>query len=185
MKNDAGQLTEKDLMSGIRSGNGKTLQIVFKMYHSLLCATAFRMVQDREVAKDIVQEVFIRFWNRHASLPEELDLKAYLYKSTINGALNHLKQINKNQMDNLDGTDEIAGSQSTEDSLYFNDLQTAINYTIDTLPPVCRSVFMLSRFDYMSNVQIASHLEISLKSVEKHMTKALKSLRSVLGKQNK
>ncbi len=138
------------------------------------------MVQDREVAKDIVQEVFIRFWNRRDSLPPDLVLKAYLYRSTINAALNHLKKTNKIEQTSLADDEEIAGPEIAENALYLSDLQTTIDATIDRLPPVCRTVFMLSRFDEMTNSQIAGHLQISLKAVEKHLTKALKLLRSAL-----
>jgi RNA polymerase sigma-70 factor (ECF subfamily) len=175
-----GQFNEDDLIAAIRKGDGKALQVIFKLYHSRLCATAFRMVQDREVAKDIVQEVFIRFWEKHTALPGELDVKSYLYRSTINGALNHLKKTKQIRQDSLEGIKEIPEPHLAESNLYVHDLQTSLTHCVERLPPVCRTVFMLSRFDDMSNGQIAGHLQISLKSVEKHMTKALKYLRSAL-----
>jgi RNA polymerase sigma-70 factor (ECF subfamily) len=184
MKKYAGQLTDKELLSEIRRGDDNTLKIIFQMYHSPLCSTVFRMVQDREVAKDIVQEVFIRFWHKHNSLPQELDLKAYLYKSAINGALNYLKKTKRIQQDSLEGIEEIEEPQQIESSMQLDDLQQSLNYTIEGLPPVCKTVFMLSRFDEMPNRQIADYLQISLKSVEKHITKALKTLRSTLGRQH-
>jgi RNA polymerase sigma-70 factor (ECF subfamily) len=171
-------------MSGIRNGDSNVLQVVFKVYHSLLCSTVFRIVQDREIAKDIVQDVFIRFWNKHESLPQDLNLKAYLRRAAINGALNHLRKIKRIPQGSLEDWEIIAEPQQIENILYTNDLEMAINITIDKLPSVCRTVFMLSRFDEMSNSEIASQLEISLKSVEKHITKALKSLRSAMDRQS-
>jgi RNA polymerase sigma-70 factor (ECF subfamily) len=145
-----------------------------------LCSTVFRIVQDREVAKDVVQEVFIRFWNKHQSLPPDLEIKAYLHRAAINGALNHLKKTKRILQDSLESTEDIAEPQQTESILYTNDLKMELTRTIDRLPPICRTVFLLSRFDEMPNNQIAKQLEISLKSVEKHITKALKSLRAAL-----
>jgi RNA polymerase sigma-70 factor (ECF subfamily) len=184
MKHYSGHLTDHELMSGIRNGDGNVIQVVFRMYHALLCSTVFRIVQDREIAKDIVQDVFIRFWNKHESLPPDLELKAYLRRSAINGALNHLREIKRIPQGSLEDSEIIAEPQQIEHIFYANDLETAINLTIDRLPPVCRTVFMLSRFDEMSNSEIAGQLEISIKSVEKHITKALKSLRSAMAKQN-
>jgi RNA polymerase sigma-70 factor (ECF subfamily) len=185
MNTSNGQFNEKNLTSAIREGDGKAFQLIFRIYHTKLCATAFRLVQDREVAKDIVQEVFIRFWEKHTALPQDLDVKSYLYRSTINGALNYLKKIKQIRQDSLEGTEEVSEPHPAESNLYVHDLQASLTYGIDKLPPVCRTVFMLSRFDEMSNGQIAGHLHISLKAVEKHMTKALKYLRAVLRKQHK
>ena len=183
MKNYSGHLTDHELMSGIRNGDGNVLHVVFKMYHSLLCSTVFRIVQDREIAKDIVQDVFIRFWDKHESLPQDLELKAYLRRAAINGALNHLRKIKRIPQGSLEESEKLAEPQQIENILYANDLEMALSHTIDRLPPVCRTVFMLSRFDEMSNSEIAGQLEISIKSVEKHITKALKSLRSIMERQ--
>jgi RNA polymerase sigma-70 factor, ECF subfamily len=153
--------------------------MIFKKYHLLLCNSSFRIVQDKDVAKDVVQEVFIHFW-KIRSQTIIINLKLYLQKSAINGSLNYLKRHHKIQFTEIEDAPEIADINASNEMSDVHDLEAAISKTIASLPPACRIVFCLSRFDDLGNAAIAEQLQISVKAVEKQITKALKRLRENL-----
>lgn len=172
-------LSDKHLLAVFQSDASYALQLIFKKYHSSLCQTSFRIVQDRDVAKDVVQEVFIKFWNNRTG-PEVSNLKAYLQKSVINSSINHLEKHRKFKKAEMEDASEIADSINADGLINVSELQEAINQGIESLSPACRVAFCLSRYEELTNAEIAEHLLVSVKAVEKQITKALKSLRIAL-----
>ena len=128
-----------------------------------MCATAYRIVQDRDAARDVVQEVFIRLWHGRAALQISRSLKAYLHRAAVYGALHHLEKTQRIKRVPLQSVAALAAA-------------------VDALPPMCRTVFVLSRHDELSNTQIADCLGVSVKAVEKHLTKALGRLREAVAR---
>ena len=137
------------------------------------------MVRSSAIAEDIVQDVFVKVWRNRAQLDQQQSIKSYLYRAAINTALNYLEKTKPNT--SLDDTFEHAGSANdTDNMLAYQETEQRIQAAIDTLPPKCKVVFMLSRFEDQSYAEIAQALDISVKAVEKHMGKALKILREQL-----
>ncbi|MDQ3534409.1 MAG: RNA polymerase sigma-70 factor, partial [Bacteroidota bacterium] len=156
-----------------KTDKSQAIQLIFKKYYNQLCNSSYRIVQDEEIAKDIVQEVFIRFWENHS--PSTINnLQAYLKKSVINSSLNYLQKHQKVKFAILDNALEIADTNYTDSISQVNDLEIAISQAVSQLPPACRVTFCLSRYEELSNSEIAAELGISIKAVEKHITKALK-----------
>jgi len=142
---------------------------------------AMNIVNDRDVAKDIVQEVFLKLWKNQQSLAFGEQIKSYLYKATKNTALNHLEKNKKMQL----WTDDMESMNSTEDHLYEDSgqkeaLRQRVSQAIDQLPPKCKAIYMLCKHEGMKYAEVAEHLEVSLKTVENQMGIALKRLRSDL-----
>lgn len=169
-------------------GEEKTFHTIFIAYFESLTVFAKAYVVDIEIAKDIVQEAFYNLWEKRSSLPENSDLKSYLYQATRNNCLNYLKRLKvqeKYEKRILDNYNDLllnheALSQLNVDALSFNELLEALNKAISNLPPKCREVFELSRVDGMKNREIAEQLNISVKAVEGHISKALKQLKDQL-----
>ncbi len=158
------------------------MERIFARYHPSLCASAYRIVQDRDAARDVVQEVFIRLWHGRATLQITRSLGAYLHRSAVNGALHHLERTQRMKRVPLQSAEELADAGGNGAGLEARDLQAALAAAVDALPPVCRTVFMLSRHDELSNAEIADCLGVSVKAVEKHLTKALGRLREAVAR---
>ena len=137
------------------------------------------MLHDATFAEDIVQEVFLKVWEKRENLQMDEAIQAYLYRSCYNAALNFLKQQKKStDIDSLEVP--VAGGEMAGKNLELLETEAEILKAIDSLPPKTKVVFTLSRFEELSYKEIAERLDISLKSVEKHMGIALQRLRENL-----
>lgn len=167
--------SDEHLLKRLKENDAGAFRIVFEKYHNFLCNSSFRILQNQEDAKDVVQAVFIHLWDKRKKLKID-NLKPYLHRSTINKSLNHLEKISKHRSVLLENAQHVRAIGITDTS----ELESSISKAILLLPPTCRLVFTLSRFDELKNAEIASHLMISIKAVEKHITKAIKMLRENL-----
>jgi RNA polymerase sigma-70 factor, ECF subfamily len=152
-------------------------EIIFKSRFSSLCNLAFTVVKNADVAKDVVQQVFMKLWHKREDLNIQGTIEAYLYRMVINTALNHIekeKKYTRLETTNLKYTDL---AETLENTSSVEDREHKVRKAIKDLPPQCQTVFSLSRFEDLSNKEIAGHLGISVKAVEKHITIALKTLR--------
>ena len=154
------------------------IEFLFKQHYKKLYRVAYQVVNDEAAADDIVQEVFIHIWNKKDELTISTTIEGYLVKSTVNRALNYLeknKRVLKVEFSNQIEYDQAFG---LEDSLEIDNemFQKLINKSLDELPPKCKAIFVLSRFENMKNKEIAEHLDISIKTVENQMTIALSKL---------
>lgn len=172
---------EKALLQQLREGSENALRALFDRYYKYLLVTAFRFIPDDERCKDLVQEVFYELWKRRASLELHTSLKSYLSRSVVNKALNEIKSRKRFQWEEDDKYAEVdSGETDVHDKMEHAGLEAAIHAAIDALPEKCRIVFMLSRFENMSHKEIAEQLNISVKTIENQITKALRILREVV-----
>ncbi len=161
--------------------NSKQFEKIFREHFHRLAMNAYTIVHDAEIAKDIVQHVMLKFWEKKDDIVIQTSLTSYLKKAVINTALNYFEKNKK--MVYLNAYEEyntVSEYLHAADKLEKKELKLLIRREIDKLPPKCKAVFSLSRFQGMSNREIAEHLNISLKAVEKHITKALKVLKTTL-----
>jgi RNA polymerase sigma-70 factor, ECF subfamily len=139
------------------------------------------MINDADTAKDIVQNVFLRFWNMKDTVIINTTIDGYLYKAVINETLNYLDSKKRITVSIDDSeTQHILTGQTIEEEIHYNELQEKVNTLLNQLPPKCRRVFMLSRFENMTYKEIASFLEISENTVDNHIKKALDVFRKAL-----
>lgn len=142
---------------------------------------AARFMDTRADAEEIVQDVFVKFWEKCSSLSPDSSIKSYLYRSVHNSCLNAIKHEKVK-----DGYKQHVIQfleSSYQDDVEFNDpdvIRNRIHGEIDKLPPRCSEIFKLSRFEGLKYQEIADHLGISVKTVEVQMGKALKVLRESL-----
>lgn len=156
---------------------------LFRTHFERLCSFARQYVSDLDTAQDICQKVFIRLWEKREEMDTGRSIASYLFTSVRNRCLNHIRDHKKYRSHLLDvecGEFEI-GTAITEDHFAVEELQQRIDAALATLPPKCRQVFEMSRYDQKKYREIADELDISQKTVEAHMSKAIKSLRDHLG----
>jgi RNA polymerase sigma-70 factor, ECF subfamily len=172
---------ETQFVFALREGNEGVFESVFKDYYGRLCNYAHSFVEDTNEAEEMVQNTFLSLWENRDSIDIHTSLKAYLYRAVQNNCLNTLKHekvrqsYGKYQQHHADSSIDNVSQQ-----LISKELQQQIKEAIDTMPPQCRKVFELSRFENLTYAEIATQLDISIKTVDKHMVKALKLLREHL-----
>lgn len=171
----------KDWLAQIQQGNRTALKAVFDQQYEQVCKVIFRFVQDPGLSEDLAQEVFVRFWQKRESIQVDSNLAAYLKRMAVNEALGYMRKKSRYQADELPL--HLPGKQAAaaDESLETHELSENIQRAIQSLPPRCRTIFQLSRFEELSYREIAEKLDISIKTVENQMGKALKILRQELG----
>ena len=162
----------------------KVFEKLYFEYYTYLCQSIYRFIRDEEITRDIVQDVFLKYWKKIHELRINESPKAYLKRACINEALNYIKEKDRRKNRENIYSEEIAqtkNNSSQPDSIYIADETSEnINKAIDQLPPACRTTFLLSRHEQKSYKEIASLLSISVNTVEKHIGKALKILRMIV-----
>lgn len=153
---------------------------LFRVYFVPLSNFAKSYVNDLEAAKGITQEVFVNIWEKRATIDPNKPLKSYLFSSVKNRCLNYIRDHKKFSSQLLDT--EIANFETPfeQDGIEISELQEKIDKAIHNLPEKLKRVFLLSRFEELKYREIAEKLDISQKTVEAQMSKALKILREEL-----
>ena len=172
---------ENHLLERLRTGDEAALRVIFDRYFRYLSATAFHFLRDPDKAKDMAQDVFYELWKRRAEIEINSSLKSYLRRAAVNRSLNFLKSQRLDFSEPETGQKAAASPEpSAQHQLEVENLEQAFDRALDKLPPACRTIFVLSRIDQLSHREIAEKLEISPKTIENQMTKALKTLREAL-----
>lgn len=163
------------------AGDEHALKYFFDTYYDDLCNFANTYLHDETLSEDIVQEIFIHFWENRASLQLISSVKAYLYTASKNRSLNQLRN-QKNQHRIIDELADKADSTTLDSNRYLEaaELRQLIQKAIESLPPQCRRVYELSRDAALSHQEIASQLGISMKTVENQITIAIRKIREFL-----
>ncbi|KAF2516736.1 RNA polymerase sigma factor [Flavobacterium foetidum] len=165
------------LIEALRNGDEGAYTYLIDTYHHKLCVYANSLVKNVYSAEDIVQNVFIKVWEQRARLKTEHALKSFLYKLVYNEFIDLYR---KNQsLFSLEKSyhDALNGIVQEDDSESFQRILNAVNKEIQNLPPKCKEVFILSKKEGLTNIEIAEHLEVSIKTVEAQITKAFSLLR--------
>ncbi len=153
---------------------------LFKSHFVHLCNFANQYVNETDNSKDIVQKVFIRLWESRDKINPAKPIQSYLFTAVKNRCLNHIRDQKKyrSRVLDLEISDLDVSFETEDDSI--SELRLKINEALDELPEKCRIVFEMSRFRNMKYKDIALELDVSVKTVEAHMSKALKTLRAQL-----
>jgi RNA polymerase sigma-70 factor (ECF subfamily) len=170
-------LKENLLLERLKADDQSALKILFDLYFKTLTHISFRLCRDTQVAEDVAQDVFISFWKKRNDITIEKAILPYLKRMTINKSLAHIrKEQRRNQLDDNLPSDDLYHTD-VEESVLTQELQEQVAIAIEDLPTQCSHIFKLSRMEGMSYAEIASTLDISKKTVENQMGKALKKLR--------
>jgi len=176
MKNYLLQMADEELQKLIFQENHDAFAIIFDRYWKKLYTYAFKIYKDEEICEDIVQEIFISLW-KNSGNTVILNLEAYLFRAVKYKIANHIRSL-KFDREHIDVLETIPEPNHTMDNIEYIEFEKNIMDQISQLTPKCREVFLLSRMDHFSNAEIAEKLRLSIHTVEKHISNALKQLRS-------
>lgn len=170
-----------DILTQLRNGDKRALQVLFEQYYKGVCQVISRFIRDSALVEDLAQEVFIRFWEKREQIVINTSVQAYLRRMAVNEALGWLRRHQKFTEEEFSPDMAYGGhDDSAEEQFVQAELHQSVTSAINTLPPKCRTVFQLSRFEELTYQEIADQMGISIKTVENQMGKALKLLRERL-----
>ena len=171
------------LIESLKSGESKAYTFLVDTYHHKLCIYANSLINDQKAAEDIVQNVFIRTWKKRNRLKSDFEIRSFLYRSVYNEFIDEYRKqklvvpLEKKYIDALTTMVENEDEHALEAKIKL------VKKSIHNLPPKCREIFMLSKHDGLTNLEIAEYKQVSIKSVEAHITKAFSILRQSIGEE--
>lgn len=166
------------IIDAIQEGSYAAFEKVFNAYYAPLSRFAMGYIGDQDQSEEIVQQVFFHYWEKHTELQINSSIKAYLYQAVRNHCLNALKHEQvKNRTEQIMLRDEEPSEENILEGL---ELEERIDLTISEMPTERQRIFRMSRFEELKYREIAEQLNISIKTVENQMGKALKYMREQL-----
>ncbi|GHB77703.1 RNA polymerase sigma-70 factor [Persicitalea jodogahamensis] len=159
----------------------KGCELLFRLYYRAMCTHAVRFVYSKEIAEDLVSEIFFKFWEKNTYLAVTTSYRAYLFQSVRNRAYNYLSN-DLRKSDSLSAAQSIESqtADSPEQIMQLEELHQSIDKLIASLPPQCRKIFLMNRFEGRKSREIANELHLSVRTVETHIFKALGILKNGL-----
>jgi RNA polymerase sigma-70 factor (family 1) len=175
---DYSELTDVALLALLKQGRERAFDCLYIRYRAKLIAAAYNRVQSRDVAEELVQEVFADLWHKRTSLVITRTFSAYLFTAVKYEVLDHIRSLKvKNSYLEQLARFEDRVTDITREQLDAEELDYHLNKSINALPDKCREVFKLSRFENYSVQEIADKLNISPDTAKYHISHALKELR--------
>lgn len=172
---------EERLIESLKQGEEKAFVYILENYNKPLFAYALTLTNDESMAQDILQNVFLKIWEQRERIIFKRSILNYLFKSVYNEFINHYKK-NKSflllEQKYYNSLDKVV---LEKDNTFFENAIEYVTLEIKNLPPKCKEVFLLSKKEGLTNIEIAEYLNTSIKSVEAHMTKAYNLLRERVG----
>jgi len=173
--NEAKPIADKLILEHLKNSNQGVFEMVFKYYYSGLVVYADQIIKNTPVSEDIVQSVFMKLWETRQSL-EIRSFRSYFIQCVKNSSIDHLRNQEVKNRYSQQGID-YTQVEMQEDLWTKTELDELIQKAIDKLPPRCREIFLLSRIENLKIAEIAEKLNLSGRTVETQISKALKILR--------
>jgi RNA polymerase sigma-70 factor (family 1) len=172
------QLSEQEIVGAIKQGNERIFEETFRKYYQSLCNYANSILKEMDESEEIVQNLFLSIWEKRSDLEITISLKSYLYRAVHNHCLNRIKHLKiREEYQQYATSFYDASYESVSQTIMKNELEQKIEEAIKKLPEQCRLIFRMSRFEELKYNEIAEQLELSPKTVENQIGKALKFLR--------
>jgi RNA polymerase sigma-70 factor (ECF subfamily) len=172
---------DKKIIKKFKEGDAEAFDVVYHQFSKKMFHFALGLVKDRDIAKDLVQEVFVSLWEKRDRVDLDLNFDNYIFTITYNSIRKYFrkKSIETKVIDHLaKNSPEII--ESVDGILIYNELLELASETIENLPPRRKAVYKLSKQEGMKIKEIASKLNISTSTAENHLAKALKYLKEEL-----
>ncbi|MDP4183666.1 MAG: RNA polymerase sigma-70 factor [Bacteroidota bacterium] len=172
---------EPTLFQQIKNGDIMAYELFFRKYYLRLKTLAFRIIQDEDISNDLVQDIFLILWENRTQIDETRSLKSWIFLSLRNNCLNYIRK-QKTEQRYLDYVTFQNKSQElflnnfleeNEKEALKNEMINEVLSIVNTLSPQCKRVFEMSRFQRMKNKEISEMLDISVRTVEKHISNAM------------
>lgn len=168
----------------LKSGDERAYDFLMDNYYKKLCSYACSLIKDKEKAEDIVQNVMVKIWVKRKKINFKTSVQSYLYKSVYNEFLSQFRKDSKViYLENkyLEAIDLVV----EDNDLDVEGLMLIVNNEINKLPSKCKKVFLLNKKEGLTHIEISEYLNISVKTIEGHMTSAFKVLNNKLGNKTK
>ncbi|GGE52502.1 RNA polymerase sigma-70 factor (ECF subfamily) [Pedobacter psychrotolerans] len=171
------------LIHGINLKDRKSFEALYKRHYRKLYMLGYRYLGDQERTEEIVHDVFLRLWNNPLQINIKQSVTSYLSRCIINSALNTIKKEKRmtNHFEAYTADFEEAEEDHDEATL-LEDKLVLLEKAIESLPPQCKKVLMMSKFDKCKQQEIADSLNISIKTVKNHLTNAYEKIRGLIPK---
>lgn len=173
--------SDSTILSALKQGDEKAFAFLIDKFSNSLFGYAFSLANDKAMAKDILQNVFMKVWEKRDRLQIDTSLKSYLFRSTYNEFINQYKKNNSTSLIEQKYHESLHQIAQDHNDERMQVILKEIYAEIDRLSPKCREIFLLSRKDGLTNKEIAQYLDVSVKNVEAQITKAFKVLKKNLG----
>ncbi len=174
---------QERFVEGLKSGDEKVFEELFRTYYVPLCQYCLRYVSDPDMAEEIVQDLFFRIWIKRDEIRINTSMKSYLYMALRNHALNHINHLKiHDRYHQFIKMRSRADLDYQVDVLEEKDMERIMKKAVAMLPEKRREIFELSRFENLKYTEIAQRLNLSVKTVESQMSKALENLRNIINK---
>ena len=173
--------TDEELFDLLSADDEKSFETIYNRYWEQLFGNAFKRIKNAESASEIVQDVFTELWIHRHERKVHSSPAAYLHTAVRYRTLNQIEKDSVRTRYRAEvETTGVVSRNTTEETVFLRELSSRLDKAVSSLPPQCRRVFELSRYEYKNNKEIAEELNISAKTVENHLTKALHVLRLYL-----
>ncbi len=175
------QIPDSDILMAIRQGNERVYEGVFRKHYQALCNYACGILKDMDDAEEVVQSIFLKFWEQRTDIEISVSLKSYLYRAVHNTCLNRIKHLKIQETYRQYVGDYLEETyDSATEILDKVELENRIAEALEKLPEQCRLIFKMSRFEELKYQEIADKLGLSIKTIENQIGKALKIMRMEL-----
>jgi RNA polymerase sigma-70 factor (ECF subfamily) len=170
---------EINLIKAIHAGDENALKTIYRYYYQKLCVYMLNFTTDRNLAEDVVQDTFLKFWDKRASLKLDGSISAYLYRITHNNFIDNYRKAKRWDQE-LENFRLASLSQLIDDDNedLFDQRLVMVQEAIAQLPERCKEIFLMSKEKGLRYQQIADELDISIKTVENQIGKALQLIRT-------
>lgn len=174
-------MDDRELLKRIQAGDNGAYDSVFRSWYPTLARVATALLQDPDAAEEVAQDVMVELWRRRNMIDADISLRAYLLRSIRNRSLNHLRHLKVRRQTEADVEALYHEPTGSDQPIVAKEIGVALQRAMRELPPRCREVFELSRAHGLRYAEIAAALDISQKTVEAQIGKALRILRERLG----
>ncbi|MEN6452655.1 MAG: RNA polymerase sigma-70 factor [Prolixibacteraceae bacterium] len=164
------------LINELKGGSSRAFDMIFRKYYDNLCRFTFSMLGDADLSQELVQNVFIKLWERRFVCGKIDNLAGYLTTMTKHQVFDY-NHDHRNQHQEIKKGDRLIADESTENEILRNNFEECLVSALAKLPGRCREAFELSRFQNLTNKEIAGKMDITVKGVEALIGRALKTLR--------
>ena len=173
-------MDDRDVLRRIQAGDEGAYDAVFRTWYPVLVRVASALLREQDAAEEVAQEVMLELWRRRNLIDAAVSLRAYLLRSVRNRSLNHLRHLRVRRQTESDVEALYDAPIGSDQPIVAKELAEAVQIALNELPPRCREVFELSRVQGLRYAEIAEALDISQKTVEAQMGKALRIMRERL-----
>jgi RNA polymerase sigma-70 factor (family 1) len=172
---------ERIIVERLREGGLEAFEIIYNYYFELLFLFSKKYLRNDAEAEELIQQVFLKIWEKRESINPGLSFKAFIFKIVLNDIYNHIR---KKRYENITSNIYLESvpnyTESTQELIFYRNLKEKLDKLIKNLPPKRREIFMLSRKRGLSNNDIADALDLSVRTVENQLHRALNYLKENL-----